>query len=359
MLVRGGESPQAREIKAQFAHQVERIKGLEVAYKLETKSNLSPEKLRAVPEYINKLFLPEDEWRIAFKGHKRYSRQIQPERIKYLAPLDENGLAVPPEPPADAPPAIKENQKELKRQYERAIAATKAMEARGAPPRRRDPSIRELSERDVTRAYNGKTLWMKQPVTPKSNQYMVWRSSSKGNWFQVTAYLMAVGLHVPDPSGEEQLRKVQSIFQVAELIKNPVYDLEPRTEVVDGSTCVILKGRLNSLLQPGFLSGDLTDRIWLDRDHGLVLRKREMALEGKVQNRWVNSQLKEVDPGLWLPLATRYEQYSLKPPEELKGKPVVIEEVRVKRIEVNLVPDDRFDMLPKQGDLIEDLRARF
>ena len=51
-------------------------------------------------------------------------------------------------------------------------------------------------------------------------------------------------------------------------------NLEPRTEVVDGSTCVILKGSLNSILPAGFYPGDWTDRIWLDRDHGLVLRKR-------------------------------------------------------------------------------------
>ena len=48
---------------------------------------------------MNQLFLPEDEWHVAFKGEKRYSRQIQPERIKYLAPVDEYGLSFPPSPP--------------------------------------------------------------------------------------------------------------------------------------------------------------------------------------------------------------------------------------------------------------------
>ena len=77
------------------------------------------------------MFLPQDEWQEAFKGQMRYRRQIQPERIKYLAPMGENGLYIPPDPPADAPAAIKENQKELKKQYDRAIANMKAMEARG------------------------------------------------------------------------------------------------------------------------------------------------------------------------------------------------------------------------------------
>ena len=55
-----------------------------------------------------------------------------------------------------------------------------------------------------------------------------------------------------------------------------------KNEVMDGSTCVILKGSLNSIQPAGFYPGELTDRIWLDRDHGLVLRKREMARDGKV-----------------------------------------------------------------------------
>jgi hypothetical protein len=355
----GGEAPRAKEVKAQFAAQVERIKSLEVAYKLDTRSNLSPEKLRALPEYMNQLFLPRDEWRVAFKGDKRYTRQIQPERVDYLAALDEQGLAMPQDPPADAPALIKENQKELKRQYERAVANTKALEARGVRMPKRDASVRALSERDVTRGFNGRTLWMRQPATAKSDQYMIWGSTSKPNWFQVTAYLMAVGLHVADPSGEEQLRKVQSMFRLAEWIKDPSYELEPTTEVVDGSTCVILKGSLSGVRQTGSWPGELTDRIWLDRDHGLVVRKREIARSGKLSNRWTNSHLKEVEPGLWLPLTTRHEQFPSRPVDELKAKPVLIEEIKVQSIAVNRVPDERFDMVPRQGDVIEDLRGRF
>ena len=80
------EDEHAREVKAQFAGQAGRIKSLAVVYRLETKSNLPPEKLRALPEYQNQLFLPQDEWREAFKGEKRFRRQIQPERVKYLGP---------------------------------------------------------------------------------------------------------------------------------------------------------------------------------------------------------------------------------------------------------------------------------
>jgi hypothetical protein len=354
-----GESDEARAIKVQFARQVQRIESLEVAYKRDTISNLSPEKLRALPENQNQLFLPHDEWRVAFKGEKRYSRQIQPERIKFLAPLDENGLFAPPEPSPDAPPAIKENQKKLREQYDRAIANMKAQEARGVRIPKRDPSIRDRSEQDITSAFNGKTLWMKHPTSKKGDHYMVWPTSSKANWFQVDTYLSAVGLHVPDPSGHGMARKGQAMFQVAEWIKDHSYNLEPQTEVVDGSTCVILKGSLNSILQPGFLVGELADRIWLDRDHGLVMRRREMYHDGKVMNRWENSHLKEVEPGIWLPMTCRHDMFPAKPHPELKDEPVLTEQIQVQSLEVNRVADDLFDMVPRKGDTIEDLRGRF
>ncbi len=355
---KGAESDEARAIKAQFTSQVERIKSLEVSYKLETNSNLSPEKLRALPEYQNQMFLPQDEWREAFKGEMRYRRQIQPERIKFLAPMGENGLFAPPDPPADAPAAIKENQKELRKQYDRAVAIMKAQEARGIAVPKRDPTIRDLSERDVTRAYNGKTLWMKQPTSKQGNRYVIWPTNQEANWFQMSAYLSAAGLNVPDPSGRDMVRKQQEMFQLVRWFKEHPYDLEPKTEVVDGSTCVILKGNISPLVTPGLLAGELTDRIWLDRDHGLLMRKREMYRDGKVTWRWENSHLKEVEPGIWLPLSCRLDTFALKPHPDLKDKPVMTEEVQVQSLELNQVPDDRFDMTPQKGDSIEDLRGR-
>ena len=58
-------------------------------------------------------------------------------------------------------------------------------------------------------------------------------------------------------------------------------------------------------------------------------------------------------------MTTRQEQFAAKPPAELNGKPVLIDEIKVQSIEINQVRDDRFDMVPKQGDVIEDLRGRF
>jgi hypothetical protein len=235
----------------------------------------------------------------------------------------------------------------------------KVQEARGGRIPKRDPTLRDRGEQDVTRGFNGKTLWVKKPMSLKGDRYEVWTTGSKPNFFQMSAYLSAVGLHVPDPAGGDEVRRAQSIFQVAEWIKDRSYELEPKTERIEGSTCVILAGSMNSILQPGYRPGDLTDRIWLDRDHGLVLRKREFARDGKLTLRWVNSHLKELEPGLWLPVTTRQDQFPPTPIAELKAQPVLIEEIQVQSLEINHVPDDRFDMVPKKGDAIEDLRGRF
>jgi hypothetical protein len=114
---------------------------------------------------------------------------------------------------------------------------------------------------------------------------------------------------------------------------------------------------LNSLLQPGLIVGNLTGRIWLDRDHGLAVRKREMAKDGRVGMRWINTELHEVEPGLWLPLCCRQEILAEDAPPGWKDKPVMIEEIRVSKLEVNKVSDDLFDMTPKKTDRIEDLRG--
>ena len=357
ITVRGADSPEAREIKAQLLRQAQRIQSLDVSYKLEAKTPLKPEQLLAMSEFRNQLFLPQDEWRIAFKGTKRYSRRLQPERINSLGPLDEFGGRPPQPVDSKASAFVRENQKKMIEQYERAKAMVEAQKARGHVRQPRDPNVRPLLERDVTRAFNGHTLWMRRPRSEKVIDYQVWPAKSEANWFQVSAYESATGLQVPDPTGMAMVRKAQATFQVAEWVKDHSYELENQTEVVDGSTCVILEGSLNSLLQPALLLGNLTDRIWLDRDHGLVVRRREFARDGRVHMRWENSELREVEPGLWLPTHCRHDAFADDAPPDWKGKPVMTEEIHVQKIEINHVPDDLFDMTPQKGDHIEDLRG--
>ena len=149
-------------------------------------------------------------------------------------------------------------------------------------------------------------------------------------------------------------------FRVAEWVDEHSYSLEEKTEVIDGSTCVILKGSWNSLLKPSMVFGDLGDRIWLDRDHGLAVRKRELTKDGLVMERWENSEFREVEPGLWFPSLSRHQRFAADVPPDWKGKPALTETIRVENLEINKVADDLFDMpVPKKGDMVEDLRGLF
>ncbi len=218
--------------------------------------------------------------------------------------------------------------------------------------------VRKDPDPETTRAFNGRTLWMSRKESDKVDVYQVWPAKSEANWFQVKEYARSIGLHVPDPTGTGMAKRAQEMFRLADWVDHQAYQLEDKTEVVDGSTCIILKGSLNSLLQPVLNSGDFTDHIWLDRDHGLTLRKRELRVDGRVSMRWTNTDLREVEPGLWLPHHSRVETFVEDAPPEWKDKPVLIEEIRVSKIKVNKVSDDLFDMTPKKGDRIEDLRGQ-
>jgi hypothetical protein len=354
LAVRGDESPESRAIKDRLKMQVERIASLEVSYRREATSPLKAEQLVALAQFRNQLFLPKDEWHVAFKGQKRFHRQVHPERLTLLRPTDEFGMTPPAPVDPKSAPLVQKNQKELIKQYEQMVATMKAQKARGGPPRY---TFDNQPEKDVTRAFNGRTIWMRHPESDKVDAYQVWPANSEIDWFQATPFALATGLHVPDPTARSMVRKAQAMFRAADWVSEQAYQLEEKTEVVDGSTCVILRGSLNSLLQPGLIVGELTNRIWLDRDHGLAVRQREIATDGKVGMRWINTELKEVEPGLWLPMHCRHEQYADDAPPEWKQKPVLIEDVRVTKIEVNKVSDDLFDMTPRESDRIEDLRG--
>src|SRR4051812_4321821 len=89
LSAQAADNPEAREIKMRLSRQAQAVQSLDVSYKLEARTPLKSDQLLAMSEFRNQLFLPRDEWRIAFKGTKRYSRQIQPEQMNLLRPPNE------------------------------------------------------------------------------------------------------------------------------------------------------------------------------------------------------------------------------------------------------------------------------
>jgi hypothetical protein len=202
---------------------------------------------------------------------------------------------------------------------------------------------------------------MRRPLDEKTNEVQVWPLGPNAHWFGMSSYLSAVGLQPSDPTSKgHQVQQAQKMFRLADWFRNHTYAIE-KTEAIDGSTCVVLKGSLSdwlkSLASPSQPVGDVADRIWLDRDHGWAVRKREQTNDGQVPSRWENSGLREVEPGFWLPTVVRHERFAEDAPAEWRGKPDVTEKVSVQRIAVNNVRADRFDMVPGKGDVIEDLRG--
>ncbi|MFO0960388.1 MAG: hypothetical protein U0800_23630 [Isosphaeraceae bacterium] len=350
-----------REIKGQFARQASRIESLELEYRLDTTSELAPEQLLSLSEFHNQLFLPRERWTVAIRGERRFTHQLLPEQIQYLSEPDEFGL-VPPRPPDPrAPGWVRKHQQSLKDQYNRATATLKEQQARtGRETARKPPGTLGPMERDITRAFNGRTLWMRRPIDDKSREVQVWPAGKKPlHWFGPSAYLMATGLQPADPTSKgHESQSIQKMYRLVEWFRDNPYTLE-KTEMIDSSTCVVLKANLNSLLNPALISGEVADRIWLDRDHGMAVRRREMSKDGKVHTRWENSAFREVLPGLWLPMEVRHERFGADAPADWGNKPAIVEEIRVDRIDLNAVPDERFDLVPRKGDTVEDLRGRF
>jgi hypothetical protein len=67
------------------------------------------------------------------------------------------------------------------------------------------------------------------------------------------------------------------------------YQLRPRLESIDGFPCHVLEW-------PGI------DIIWLDAAHGFVARKRQFSFDPEhLAYIWLNQDLEEYAPGLWLP----------------------------------------------------------
>ncbi len=178
--------------------------------------------------------------------------------------------------------------------------------------RKKDPGELDLMERDVTRGFNGRTLWMRRPRTEKVNEFQVWSAGARrrpSTGSGVSSYF-SPSASSPSPipishPGTRSSRPRRCSGSPTGLLSVHTITAVEKTEVIDGSTCLVLRGSLNdwfkSLVSLSPPMGDIGDRIWLDRDHGWAVRRREQSKDGLLLVRWENSGFREVEPGLWLP----------------------------------------------------------
>lgn len=352
--VSGAEPPGMRDIKDRLQVQAKRVGSLDVTYKLET-TGLPAEELAKLADFRNLSVLAQGTYRDAVKGEKRYRRELLPERVLRVRPVDRYGLTPPPPAGPDDPPAARENARKLKEQYDRVVGTFKDQEARGVPVRRTDPAIRPRRERDVTVAADGRSVWERRPRSPEVDEYTIWPAPAPGR-IPVSQYLSAAGLLPPDPAAQgDPASQVQALFRLAECVASRPYKLE-QDETVGGARCAVLRGSIDAFGATPVPGGAVEDRIWLDRDRGLAVVRRELSRGGEPMERWENSAFREVDRGLWLPTMVRHHRFAADAPAGRKGKPVLTEEIRVEEVKLDGVPDDLFDPAPKPGDAVDDRR---
>jgi hypothetical protein len=159
-------------------------------------------------------------------------------------------------------------------------------------------------------------------------------------------YLVNVGLAVPDPTATDQAERYQHQMGILpDLFERRPYALSKQSEEVDGTTCAALEANFVCAFSAGDVSQKkhIRDKLWLDLEHGLALRKRETWVEGQLR-RVSNSDFEELLPGVWLPRWSRTEIFA--PPDSPKryhDRPVCIRDTRLCLWVVNQTPDDLFD----------------
>ncbi len=338
-----GPVPRLGGLKAKLKGQRDKVQGLSVEYDYRLEAMVAPELLvrwrLADVEVRHKI-------RWAFKGPKRYLRITQAQPLAYLP-----GKHFATDP--DAPAEVQQGQKKDRERINKAREGTGLEEIPAEGETRAD----KAEPFDFTNAFNGKRAWNKNQL----GMY-VWhagegRISSFGRLGG--RYLQNVGLLHPDPTmnpGDQT-----AFWLLPDALELGDYRVREKHEVVDGARCVVLEGKVKAPAgreRPRWAEGVIHDKLWLDLDRGLALRRRELTSpDGRLLERYLNSEFQEVAPGLWLPRACEWQQGS--PPwarADVRARPAAAFRMRVVRLTVNDVPDLLFD--PPAGAKVLEIKGR-
>ncbi len=331
--------PTAAEVRAAIEAQRARTPALWVTYATKQTALADPATLQ---KYLNKIYLRNDRSEDAFKGPKRFHKVNQPEEVDSIAP------PAPPVVDPDAPPATRENQERLRKQYEENAA-------RASKSTRSARSERLGFQPQEAWAYNGNGLDLKRLVPGLAEIYDYRRNGSMMA-FQ-SSYFFNVGWEPPDPTMRPEVKENRAAMSLPGIFDRFRHEARPAPEMLkDGSACVVLSGR-------GSMAGvETIDTLWFDLDHGLMLRRHEMALPGDamVRTLFVAEDPQEVPgaTGIFLPRRCRFfECAPVHAPGSLRSKPLAQTEMTVLECKANdLVPDSLFELPAPPGTLVEDYR---
>jgi beta-lactamase regulating signal transducer with metallopeptidase domain len=291
----GDAPPSLDQLKAGLKSRRDAVKSIRVEYTLETKAHVDPPRLLSQWGIVDGLV--QEDRTDAFKEDKQYHRFKTRKGTKSFA--DDTGARINP-----------------------GVEYARTEDARWQVQPDNGIYVR-YPERDLN--------WF-------GAQTMGW-----GPWL----YFQSVGIAPPDLTMTARERRTR-FWLLPDLL-----DLSPyrvvRQEAVDGARCVVLESAVKEWpwcsVPPHWKGTVVTDRLWLDLDHGLALRRREFRSGDRILGAFVNSEMKEAVPGLWLP--THCEFLAWPPPtaaEEHQGHPAVIVKLTVKDLAVNDVKDEIFSI---------------
>lgn len=358
LLAAAAEPPSLDEIKTRLKEQRDKIESLYVETEIETTSPLSPEELRKLPGFQRHSRVPRAKEQFAFKHGKRYSR-CQRFGIR----------SAPPSVPklyADATPI----EKALREFYLEQEKSRKAREASLPPGPRPEMISHDQMEGLTSRAY-----WIRTISENKHPDGRVEKTQpSVSLWPPLprslgTHYLRYIGLAIPGPQIPGKTPRLPQDFPslLPELLERGPYSVQNEFEEVDGARCVVLVGTVErtSTVREATQKYTTRDKLWLDPDRGLALRKREQRTSPdrtKALRRTVNSNFEEVVPGIWFPRDSEHQTVvaSDNPdyPEAYRGKTILSTRVKLTECVVNAVPDKVFEPYVKPGDVVSDGRER-
>lgn len=211
---------------------------------------------------------------------------------------------------------------------ERVVVAGKGELRYGRTVPKTDTLLHTVSP-DRTIVYDGTKIKERRPMGKKGGQSMILvQAVRKENvlYFPVT-YTSAICLMTPDP-GEKEPGSVTARDRIPEVFKTAAFAVAPQPETVDGAACVVVAA-----------AG--AQKLWLDPSKGFAVRKRELYQDGEHTFTILCQEHEQVAPGVWLPRLVTWLSIGPKSaPEDLRGKPMLQTDARVRRLEVNRTEHD-------------------